>query len=101
MTIAHNSGGPKSDILVPGWLGAKLGYLAASEEEYAAAMMEVFASEARGSEAQQKMREYARQKAATYSDEAFEQKMQTLLMPFIRRCKQREGGRQPPAFLTK
>jgi alpha-1,2-mannosyltransferase len=41
ITLAHNSGGPRSDILVP-WGGQRTGFLAATPEEYADALELVF-----------------------------------------------------------
>jgi alpha-1,2-mannosyltransferase len=42
ITIAHNSGGPREDIVVP-WKGAKTGYLAATPSQYADALEAVWA----------------------------------------------------------
>jgi alpha-1,2-mannosyltransferase len=41
MILAHNSGGPKEDIIVP-YKGERTGYLAESEEEYSENMMLLF-----------------------------------------------------------
>lgn len=42
MTIAHRSGGPESDIIVPLQDGQEPGYLAETPEEYASIMSRVF-----------------------------------------------------------
>lgn len=44
MTIAHRSGGPEADIIVPLPNGEATGFLAETPEEYASAMALVFAS---------------------------------------------------------
>ncbi len=53
LTIAHNSGGPKSDIIEHG----KTGYLAASAEEYAACMQQVAMAKAHCSREEEKQEE--------------------------------------------
>lgn len=41
VTIAHDSGGPKADIIGPGYRGAKVGYLATTPSQYAEAMASI------------------------------------------------------------
>lgn len=82
VTIAHNSGGPKADIVVS-VDGERTGYLAATVDEYAAALLEVFASPFTGSAAMQRMRESARRHAASFSDEVFVAQLQQHLLPFL------------------
>ena len=41
LTIAHNSAGPKEDIIVP-FKGEKTGFLAETEEEYCEAMFFIY-----------------------------------------------------------
>ncbi len=85
LTIAHNSGGPKSDIIEHG----KTGYLAASAEEYAACMQQVAMAKAHCSREEEEeeeteeeeeeaalgrfglMQECARRSAGRFSDEKF------------------------------
>jgi alpha-1,2-mannosyltransferase len=67
LVIAHNSGGPKQDILVP-FKGKQIGYLAKSDTEFAFAMNEALSlspSESR------MMRALARQASMKFSDQAF------------------------------
>jgi alpha-1,2-mannosyltransferase len=67
LVIAHNSGGPKADIITP-LNGNKTGYLAATAEEYADAMNDAFSLEkARATE----IRRNARKSASRFSDEVF------------------------------
>jgi alpha-1,2-mannosyltransferase len=68
VVIAHNSGGPKEDIVVPTADGQKTGFLAITEDEFAKAMNDAIAMdklEAR------KMRERARESSMKFSDENF------------------------------
>ena len=69
ITIAHNSGGPKSDIIVP-FEGQPTGHLASTAEEYSDAMHEAFSM---GPRASAEMRERARKSAMRFSDEQFNQ----------------------------
>lgn len=87
ITIAHNSGGPQSDILVPLPSGQSVGYLESTAAGYARAMVEILAEEARGSEEQQRMREAARARASEFSDDVFDKQLQKHLMPFVQQCK--------------
>ncbi|CAN0378468.1 unnamed protein product [Lampetra planeri] len=68
VVLAHDSGGPKLDIVVPAE-GAATGYLAASEEAYAEAMAAILAlpPAERG-----QLRERARRSVSRFSDAEFE-----------------------------
>mmetsp|Transcript_63678 Transcript_63678/g.94538 ORF Transcript_63678/g.94538 Transcript_63678/m.94538 type:complete len:293 (+) Transcript_63678:92-970(+) len=71
ITIAHNSGGPKADILAP-FKGNMTGYLASTEEEYADAMYEALVESKRtGDDSNMKMRQLARESSSRFSDEVF------------------------------
>jgi alpha-1,2-mannosyltransferase len=67
ITIAHDSGGPKSDIIVP-FHGQPTGMLASTAEEYANAMHQAFTMTKADADA---MRKNARQSATRFSDEQF------------------------------
>jgi len=72
--IAHNSGGPKSDIVVDVLLRGKkqrTGFLASSVEEYADALGKVFAGSFLSSKEYFQMTEAARAHSATFSDQCF------------------------------
>lgn len=64
VTLAHNSGGPKADIIIPG----KTGFLAATAEEYAAHLARVFTSYSELAP----LREEAKTSVSRFSDEAFQ-----------------------------
>lgn len=82
LAAAHNSGGPKADILRPveDASGAMLpvGFLAESEEEYARALREALALSSLDRHA---MALRARQRAASYSQQQFAEAVQRLLGP--------------------
>uniref|UniRef100_A0A7S1UU61 Glycosyl transferase family 1 domain-containing protein n=1 Tax=Grammatophora oceanica TaxID=210454 RepID=A0A7S1UU61_9STRA len=68
LTIAHNSGGPKADIVVPLHGEGQTGFLASTVEEYAERMdqaMRMSAKEAL------EMRKRAREASKRFSDEVF------------------------------
>lgn len=68
VAIAHNSGGPRDDILVDCG-GERVGYLATSEQEYSDAMIKVLEM---SDEAVEKIRRAARKSVRErFSDEAF------------------------------
>lgn len=67
ITIAHDSGGPKSDIIVP-LRGKPTGLRASTADEYADAMHQAFSMEAKEAE---EMRARARESAKRFSDEVF------------------------------
>jgi len=47
LTVAHDSGGPRSDIVVP-WRGARTGFLATTPAQYADALQTIFAATSSG-----------------------------------------------------
>lgn len=94
ITIAHNSGGPKSDILAPLPTGDRVGYLASTESEYCSALMEIFTPPMRGSEAMAKMRVNARHRAMEYSDEVFTQQLEKHFLPTIEFVRTRQQKKQ-------
>lgn len=67
ITIAHDSGGPKSDIVVP-ISGNQTGLLASTANEYSDAIHTAFSM---GPRASREMREHARRSACRFSDEKF------------------------------
>jgi alpha-1,2-mannosyltransferase len=67
ITIAHDSGGPKSDIVVL-FQGQPTGLLASNADEYANAMHQAFSMTKADADA---MRKNARQSATRFSDEQF------------------------------
>lgn len=71
LTIAHDSGGPKSDIVSPG-----TGFLATSAEDYASAMHTALTLEATTAAT---MRQSARASSTRFSDEAFDQSLEKVL----------------------
>jgi len=76
LTIAHNSGGPKSDIVLPGDNTSATGFLAITAEEYAEAMHRALAMDDRDASA---MRHRARASATRFSDSAFDQRLERVL----------------------
>lgn len=66
--IAHNSGGPRADIVVP-FHGHQTGFLAATPEEYAAALERVFSMSA---DELYTMAAAGRASVARFSDEEFQ-----------------------------
>jgi hypothetical protein len=83
--IGHDSGGPRSDIIVPEHTPSEIGvgYRATSVEEYSLALLDIFASKYRGSAEMARMRRDARQRASEFSDQTFEAQITQLLMPVI------------------
>ena len=67
ITIAHASGGPKSDIVVP-FEGKPTGMLASNVEEYAKAMFAAFNMDEKSAS---EMRQNARLSVARFSDDVF------------------------------
>lgn len=63
ITIAHNSGGPKSDIVAPG-----TGFLATTANEYAQYIYEALTMD---EESQEELRSRARLQASKFSDQVF------------------------------
>lgn len=72
ITIAHNSGGPKADIIQPGVNG----YLATEPEEYADILVKIF-QESEDDQVNQELRRCAKESALQYSDEIFVAKATT------------------------
>ena len=70
ITIAHNSGGPKADIIVPLAGGGKTGYLAATVNEYANAM-EMTLRHGSDSKDNMNIRRNGRESSKRFSDEVF------------------------------
>ncbi|KAM4701057.1 GDP-Man:Man(3)GlcNAc(2)-PP-Dol alpha-1,2-mannosyltransferase [Discoglossus pictus] len=66
--LAHNSGGPKLDIVVP-YEGHETGFLADSEESYASAMDHILSL---SQEQRLLLRQNARQSVTRFSDQEFE-----------------------------
>jgi alpha-1,2-mannosyltransferase len=67
VVIAHDSGGPKSDIVVPGLTG----YLASNEHDYARLMYQVL-KDGPDSETNLRIRDAASASVCRFSDEVFE-----------------------------
>ncbi len=74
LTVAHDSGGPKSDILKADAEGRQIGFAATSAEDYAAAIEKALAI--RGTEMQQR----ARVAMNLFSEESFEKHVSKLLI---------------------
>jgi len=76
--IAHDSGGPKADIVVP-LDGKKTGYLATTAEEYAHIMYNVFT---KGNDCNENLmiRRCARKSAMRFSDEVFMDSFKSALL---------------------
>lgn len=68
ITIAHGSGGPLSDIVKP-FGGVRTGFVATTEEEYAAAIAS--AVEMLNTDAHAQMTQAAREHVQQFSDEKF------------------------------
>ena len=70
VTIAHNSGGPKADIIVPVVGGGQTGYLADTVDDYANAM---YAALCNGADSKENMniRTNGRESSKRFSDEVF------------------------------
>ena len=75
LTIAHNSGGPKSDIIVEVGKGGT-GFLATTVDEYAEAMYEALTLDETDA---QRMRQKAKASATRFSDEAFDKSLERVL----------------------
>lgn len=93
--IAHNSGGPRSDILASLADGTRPGYLASTADEYASALIEIFSSERRGGVAMDAMRVAARKRAGDFGDEVFASALEAHFVPFVRAHKA-ELEKPPP-----
>lgn len=69
ITVAHNSGGPKADIIQPGVNG----FLASESDEYAELFVKILSS--RNRDEMEAIRARARVSAEGYSDELFEERV--------------------------
>ena len=76
ITIAHDSGGPKSDIINNG----KTGYLATTNEQYAVCMKDVLRNEMYDKEVNRNMRYSARESASRFSDQVFDESFKEILL---------------------
>eukprot|EP01104_Vermistella_antarctica_P014549 TRINITY_DN4606_c0_g1_i8.p1 TRINITY_DN4606_c0_g1~~TRINITY_DN4606_c0_g1_i8.p1 ORF type:complete len:414 (-),score=75.81 TRINITY_DN4606_c0_g1_i8:1382-2623(-) len=74
VVIAHNSGGPKSDIVCDDDDEGRTGYLAVTEEEYASCLESALVAKNGGGESDLlQLRHRARVSCKRFSDEAFDQ----------------------------
>lgn len=73
IVVAHNSGGPKTDIVEPG----RTGFLASTVNEYAAKICQVFEMSADDRDLMQRR---AIESAKRFSDEAFSQAVQDVVL---------------------
>ena len=80
VTIAHRSGGPKSDIILR---ESETGFLAGSEEEYADILYRVLV-DGPNCEANRRIRKLARDSAKQFSDEVFVKSFKNCMRPFLR-----------------
>jgi alpha-1,2-mannosyltransferase len=76
LVVAHDSGGPKADIVTP-FQGRQTGFLATSCEEYADAMNEALSMD---EERMLQIRQSARTSAMRFSDEVFSVSFKTALV---------------------
>lgn len=74
--MAHNSGGPKEDIVVPSD-GQITGFLASTAEEYADAIYQALTSDKEGITL---LRQRARNSAERFSDEVFSASFKTTVL---------------------
>jgi len=87
ITIAHNSGGPKKDLIIHG----KTGFLAATEEQYAHALLKIFVEkneqeikeEKEEEDWKEKMAKKARKETKNFSDEKFCEQFLMYLQPYL------------------
>ncbi|CAJ0942424.1 unnamed protein product, partial [Mesorhabditis belari] len=78
--VAHNSGGPLMDIVVPATGNNRVGYLAATAQEYADQILEIIKL---SKEERSAIRERARTKSKDFNEELFAQKwLQLVLLKF-------------------
>ena len=77
LVVAHNSGGPKADIVTPLHGNKQTGYLAATDEEYADAMNAAFSLD---NAAAIEMRRNARISACRFSDEVFNETFKSVFL---------------------
>jgi alpha-1,2-mannosyltransferase len=103
VTIAHDSGGPQSDIIVPPWRRTQqpraappVGLLASSRAEYAAALTAVFD----GSVDVKAVAAAGRAAAARFSDEAFKDGFLAVLWPIIHLGPREMSARKSPRSVS-
>jgi len=83
ITIAHNSGGPKADIIVPfGEDRLKTGYLASTEEEYANAMYEALYGLSERERCS--IRRCAQESSNRFSDDVFNASFKSLILSVVK-----------------
>lgn len=83
ITIAHNSGGPKADIIVPlEHDGSITGFLASTEEEYADALLGAFKDDPH-SPNNTLIRSNARISAQRFSDDVFLKSFQSVMLSSV------------------
>eukprot|EP00808_Paulinella_micropora_P012374 g65670.t1 len=80
--LAHNSAGPKEDIVVD-VAGTPTGFLASTPQEYAQAMERIFCSQFTGSMDMNRMRIAARKRVLKFSDESFKEAFISALRPLL------------------
>jgi alpha-1,2-mannosyltransferase len=76
LVVAHNSGGPKQDIIVP-FQGRQIGFLATSDLEFASAINEALSLNPTES---RRMRDSARQASMKFSDDSFQTSFKKIIM---------------------
>jgi len=79
VTIAHNSGGPKTDIIEHG----NTGFLAVTEEEYAKCLEQALVTKNEQPLSHTDMQRRARLSAQRFSDEAFGEQFAACLVPLL------------------
>lgn len=79
IVLAHNSGGPKLDIVIP-YNNSATGFLASTEAEYARAMKIIFTM---NSDKSLLIRQNARNSVARFSEEEFETNFLTVMEPLF------------------
>ncbi|XP_025084864.1 GDP-Man:Man(3)GlcNAc(2)-PP-Dol alpha-1,2-mannosyltransferase-like [Pomacea canaliculata] len=79
IVLAHNSGGPKLDIVIP-YNNSATGFLASTEAEYARAMKIIFTM---NSDKSLLIRQNARNSVARFSEEEFETNFLTVMDPLF------------------
>ena len=80
LTIAHNSGGPKLDIVVP---EGEVGFLASTEQEFADRMHQVLSM---SPDEAARMRQCARLAVEKFSEAEFGLRVEECLLPFLTVC---------------
>jgi len=89
VVVAHNSGGPKTDIVKDLVRGGerqecRTGFLASTEDEYCARMYEVLSGKG-GSASMTAVRTNAREAAFRFSDEVFDERIEAVLKEQLER----------------